>query len=102
MNRYIDFCSNPDNKIDKGWWAHWPSNHKEKPISEQDILKYAKDSSKAIYILGRGFGEDMDVVLEKGSYYLTDEEEALISLLSEHFKDLIIILNLHYHHFVKH
>ena len=94
MNRYIDFCSNPDNKIDKGWWAHWPSNHKEMPISEQDILKYARDSSKAIYILGRGFGEDMDVVLEKGSYYLTDEEEALISLLSEHFKDLIIILNI--------
>ena len=94
MNQYIDFCHNPQNKIDKGWWAHWPFYHNEMLVNENEIKEYAKDSSKAIYIIGRGFGEDFDVKLEKGSYYLTDEEEIMISLLSKCFNDLIVILNI--------
>ena len=46
-----------------------------------------------MYVLNRAYGEEFDSKPEKGYWYLTDEEEQNIQVLSKSFKHLIVLIN---------
>ncbi|MCR4593567.1 MAG: glycoside hydrolase family 3 C-terminal domain-containing protein [Clostridiales bacterium] len=89
---YKEWCDN--NPIDHGVWAHWPRSFPEMSLDEKAVESAAQNSDSAVYIIGRSSGEDRENVLEKGSYYLTDEEKNILTLLSEHFDKITVLLNI--------
>lgn len=73
-------------------WGKWPLSFAEMPIDEATIKEAAKRSATAIVVVGRAAGEDRESVLEPGSYYLTEDEERLLSRVSEVFSQTIAIV----------
>ena len=69
----------------------------EDRIPDEELLKTAKEKSDiAVMMISRAAGENMDLSTKKGEYYLTDDEEALLSALRENFARLIVVLNVGY------
>lgn len=89
---YENWCKN--NPIDNGFWGHWPWRYPEMPLSEDIVKKARAKSSKALVVLGRAAGEDRENKLEKGSFYLHDEETAMLDAVTAQFDDVIIIMNI--------
>lgn len=83
-----------ENPFDKGeGWAKEPWCQKEM-IPDEDVVKKAREKSEtAVIVIGRTAGEDKDNAPEKGSWFLTDEEEALLEVVSKHFDKTAVILN---------
>lgn len=79
---------------DHGVWGMWPRCHPEMPVCEELVAQAKAVSDTAIIVLGRASGEDRENLLEKCSYYLTDEETALLSVVTKHFPDAILLLNI--------
>lgn len=82
------------NVVDPGFWAHWPRFYPEMPISETSVKTAAEVSNKALIVIGRSAGEDRENVLEKGSFYLTKQEKALIGKVTSAFKKVVLLLNI--------
>jgi beta-glucosidase len=83
-----------ENPIDHGVWGHWPRYYPEMPLAESEVERIAQRNDVAVVVLGRSSGEDRDSTLEKGSFYLTDEEIQLLDDVTEHFEQTIILLNI--------
>lgn len=83
-----------ENPFDFGTgWAQEPWCQKEM-VSDKELVKSARAvSDVAVVVIGRTAGEDKDNSAEKGSWYLTDEEEALLSVVSEYFEETVVLLN---------
>lgn len=67
--------------------------HKESAYDEADVDDAASKTDTAVYVLARNSGEGSDRSLEKGDYYLTDEETANLKLLGQKFDKVIVVLN---------
>lgn len=89
---YNEWCK--ENPVDNGFWGHWPMCHDEMPLSEAVVREAADCSDTAFVVIGRAAGEDRENTLEKGSYYLTDEEDRMLSLVTRYFKRTCVILNI--------
>ncbi|AFG34580.1 beta-glucosidase-like glycosyl hydrolase [Fervidobacterium pennivorans DSM 9078] len=67
-------------------------------ISEEDIEKYALRNDVGIFIITRISGEGVDRKLEKGDFYLADDEISIMSKLStafrKHGKKFVVVLNI--------
>lgn len=67
-------------------------------ISEEDIEKYALRNDVGIFIITRISGEGVDRKLEKGDFYLADDEISIMSKLStafrKHSKKFVVVLNI--------
>lgn len=83
-----------ENPFDEGnGWATEPWFQKEF-VPDESIVKAArKKSDIAVIVIGRTAGEDRDNASEKGSWYLTDEEEALLDIVSKSFENTVVLLN---------
>lgn len=82
------------NPVDHGFWGHWPWRYPEMPLSTE-ILKNARDkSSKAVVVIGRAAGEDRENKLEKGSFFLHDEEVDMLDKVASYFDDIIVLMNI--------
>jgi len=69
----------------------------EDRIPPVEMLQRAKKKSDtAIMMITRASGENMDSSSAKGEYYLTDEEENLIKILTQIFSRTIVVLNVGY------
>ncbi|MCR5217794.1 glycoside hydrolase family 3 N-terminal domain-containing protein [Treponema sp.] len=76
-----------------GQWAGEPWSQKEMPVSKDLAEEYAKNNSKALYVIGRNAGEDKDLKSVKGSWYLSDTEyENLVNICSA-FENVAVIFN---------
>ena len=74
-----------------GWVMPWAQTEM---VPSEDIVKAARaKSDTAVIVIGRTAGEDRDSKAEKGSWYLTDEEEALLEVVSKHFEKTAVLLN---------
>lgn len=82
------------NPVDNGYWGHWPMSYDEMPVSDALAKRAAAVSDTALVFLGRAAGEDRENRLEKGSYYLTDEEEKMLSAVSRYFTRWAVVLNI--------
>lgn len=83
-----------ENPFDKGnGWTTEPWSQKEY-VPDEDVVKAAREKSDvAIIVIGRIAGEDRDNAPQKGSWYLTDDEEALLNIVSRYFENTIVLLN---------
>ncbi len=69
----------------------------EDVLPEEALVRRAKEKSdRAIFVLSRASGESTDNSTRRGEYCLTEDEEALLSFLRQHFSRLIVILNVGY------
>lgn len=89
---YEKWCK--DNPVDHGVWGHWPRFYPEMPADEALVKAASENSDCAVVVIGRSSGEDRENVLEKGSYYMTDDELNLIAKVTESFKKTVIIFNI--------
>lgn len=89
---YRNWCS--ANPVDEGFWGRWPRYFPEMPLDASEIEAAAKRNDKAVVFIGRSSGEDRENTAEKGSFYLTDEEMALIKNVTEFFDDVVVVLNI--------
>ena len=90
---YADWSAMPENVPNHGWWGHWPYYHEDMPLTAELVEKAAKESSVALFVIGRAAGEDRENVLEPGSYYLTDREKENLKLVCETFQRVALILD---------
>ncbi len=85
---------NEENPIDHGFWGHWPRCYPDMLLDE-GIVKNAADASDcAVVCIGRSSGEDRENALEKGSFYLNDNERNMLTLVTKHFEKTVVLLNI--------
>lgn len=80
-------------QVDDGVWGQWPRFLEEMPVSDELITQVREHSDVAILVIGRAAGEDRENILEAGSYYLTEKEEALIKKVTTQFEKVVLIIN---------
>ena len=90
---YDTWCNSEDNKADHGWWGHWPMSHPEMPLKKQLVIEASKRADTALGVIGRAAGEDRENTLTQGSYYLTDEEIAMLDIVTDTFLHTVVLLN---------
>ncbi len=83
-----------ENPADHGFWGHWPRSHPEMPLSKAQAEQAKAQSEQAIVVIGRASGEDRENLLEQGSYYLTDQETAMLRTVTESFDNTVLLLNI--------
>lgn len=88
---YAAWCA--ENPVDQGWWGHWPFSYPEMELDETLVRDAAKTAQTALVVIGRAAGEDRENMLEKGSYYLTEDERTMLDLVTEHFKRVAVLMN---------
>lgn len=83
-----------ENPFDLGeGWGGEPWSQKEMPLDEGLVKETAKSCETAIVIIGRTAGEEQDNRLEAGSYLLSDDEIAMLAVVREHFKKVVLLFN---------
>ena len=83
-----------ENPTDEGLgWGQEAWSQVEMPVSSELAEKMASRNDAAVLIIARTAGEDRDNTAEKGSYYLSDSEEQMLSAVSAAFERTIVILN---------
>ena len=83
-----------DNPFDKGQgWGQEPWCQKEMDIDISEVEKSREFGDKAIIVIGRTAGEDRDNSASRGSYLLSEDEEALIKKVTSVFDKVIVVLN---------
>lgn len=67
-------------------------------LSEDDVEKFAKRNSVAVFVVSRISGEGYDLKPEKGDFYLSDDERSLLEKVSRIFHryggKVIVVLNI--------
>lgn len=82
------------NPYDNGHgWATEPWSQKEMPLNDNLVKAVSKRNDAAVVIIGRTAGEDKDNSYTKGSYFLSDEENNMIRVVSENFEKTVVVLN---------
>lgn len=83
-----------ENPFDLGeGWGGEPWSQKEMPLDEGLVKETAKSCETAIVIIGRTAGEEQDNRLEAGSYLLSNDEIEMLTVVREHFKKVVLLLN---------
>lgn len=83
-----------ENPFDLGeGWGGEPWSQKEMPLDEGLVKETAKSCETAIVIIGRTAGEEQDNRLEAGSYLLSDDKIAMLTVVRKHFKKVVLLLN---------
>ncbi len=90
---YENWCSKPANEPNDGWWGHWPMCYPEADVPADLVTAAAKNNDVAVVVIGRAAGEDRENTLTKGSYYLTDEEIALLDKVTSSFGKTVAVID---------
>ncbi len=90
--KYEDWCK--VNVINDAVWGMWPRFYPEMPIDDSEIANAQKASDCAVVTIGRSAGEDRENALDKGSYYLTDDERKLLKAVTSRFEKTVVLLNI--------
>ncbi|MEZ5086961.1 MAG: glycoside hydrolase family 3 C-terminal domain-containing protein [Tessaracoccus sp.] len=89
--RYRSWCE--ENPVDHGEWGSWPTSYPEMPVEDSWVGAAAGEADAAIVVIGRAAGEDRDNSLTPGSYYLTDDEQAMLEAVTGAFRETIVVVN---------
>lgn len=76
-----------------GFWGNWPRYFEEMPLTQEQIQAAASRCDTALVVIGRAAGESRENTLEPGSYYLTDDEKALLSRVTEAFEKTVVVID---------
>ncbi|MBQ8029383.1 MAG: glycoside hydrolase family 3 protein [Clostridia bacterium] len=88
---YENWCT--ENPVSDGFWGHWPMCYDEMPVKADFVKEQAQKSDTAVIVIGRAAGEDRENTLTEGSYYLTKEEENLLSCVCDAFSKVVVLLD---------
>lgn len=83
-----------ENPANHGVWGNWPRFHPEMPVTESLVRQAKQASEHAVIVIGRASGEDRENTLEKGSYFLTDEEEQMLRQVTAAYPDAVLVMNI--------
>lgn len=83
-----------ENPVDHGFWGHWPWRYPEMPLSDELLKNARAKSQKAVVVIGRAAGEDRENKLEKGSFFLDNEELEMLDKVAFYFDDIIVLMNI--------
>lgn len=89
---YENWCEK--NPIDHGVWGQWPRFYPEMPLTKRIVALDRRDEDTAVVVIGRSSGEDRENALEKGSYYITDEEIDMLSTVTAEYEKVVVLLNI--------
>ena len=89
---YEDFLA--AHPADRGGWGDWPFSYPEPEVPQSVLDEAAAKTDRAVVVIGRASGEDRDSEPERGSYYLTDAEEKLLSDVTARFAHVAVVLNI--------
>lgn len=78
--------------LGEGWGAE-PWSQKEMPLDEEIVKSAAEKGSTAIVIIGRTAGEEQEVTLTEGSYFLTELERDMLKKVRDGFEKVVVLLN---------
>lgn len=92
--RYVHWCGAEKNKVDHGWWGHWPTHHPEMPLDTDFVHQASTRCDTALIVIGRAAGEDRESTLTPGSYYLTEAEKSMLNTVTTEFQQTIVLLNI--------
>ena len=82
------------NPADHGFWGNWPRSHPEMPLTAEVVRQARGESEHAVVAIGRSSGEDRENALEGGSFYLTEEETAMLRAVTAEFDNVVLLLNI--------
>ena len=84
----------PDHPYEEGdGWATEPWFQEEMTPSQELVERAAQEADAAIVLIGRTAGEEHDNVPERGSWYLTEQEETMLERVCAAFRRTIVLLN---------
>ncbi|MBR5513959.1 MAG: glycoside hydrolase family 3 protein [Ruminococcus sp.] len=78
--------------LGEGWGAE-PWSQKEMPLSDEIVKNAAAKGNTAVVIIGRTAGEEQEVTLDEGSYFLTELEKDMLKKVREGFEKVVVLLN---------
>ena len=83
-----------ENPVDPGvGWGQEKWSQPEMPLSDEVVKAAAQRNDVAVMVIARTAGEDRDNTAEKGSFYLSDGEEEMISKVCAAFERTVVLLN---------
>lgn len=88
---YTRWCA--ANRPDEGTWGNWPRYFEEMPLERETVRAAAARAGVAVVVIGRAAGEARENTLDKGSYYLTDDERALLDAVTAEFTSTVVVLD---------
>lgn len=91
-SKYEKWCS--ENIINDSVWGMWPRFYPEMPLDDMTVRSAKMNSDCAVVVIGRSSGEDRENVLEKGSFYITDEEKNILDKVTSVFDKVMVLLNI--------
>lgn len=74
-------------------WGQEAWSQPEMPLTEDLCKTLAERNDAAVIVIARTAGEDRDNTADKGSYYLSDSEEAMLEKVTAAFDRTIVLLN---------
>ncbi len=93
LDYYEEWVTENPYNAGNGQWASEPWCQTEMTLPEDLVKNSTKSSDTAVVVIGRTAGEDRDNYMGKGSYLLSDEEEAMLSIVSKYYKKIAVVLN---------
>lgn len=88
---YEKWCAK--NIPDEGEWGTWPTHFEEMPLNDALVKEAAAMSDVALVVIGRSAGEDRESLLAPGSFYLTDSELEMLNLVTDHFDQVVVLID---------
>ena len=88
---YQTWCM--ENVPDEGEWGTWPTHFEEMPLSDTVVKEAKAVSDIALIVIGRSAGEARESLLVSGSFYLTDGEKQMLNLVTNHFEQVVVIID---------
>ena len=79
---------------DHGTWGNWPRSHPEMPLTEEVVAAARAETAHAVIVIGRSSGEDRENQLSGGSFFLTEEEIAMLRTVTAKFDSAVLVLNI--------
>ena len=74
-------------------WGQEAWSQPEMPLTAELCKDLAARNDAAVIVIARTAGEDRDNTADKGSFYLSDSEEAMLEAVSSAFDRTIVLLN---------
>jgi len=82
------------NPVDPGvGWGKENWSQPEMPLEDDVIRAAAEKNDAAVLVIARTAGEDRDNTAQKGSFYLSDGEEEMLSKVCSAFEKTVVLLN---------
>ena len=94
LAEYTDYCIAEQKKVEQVPPFMRRGTIDELVLPDRVVESAAERNDTAIISFARLAGEGQDRKLEKGDYYLSDEEHALLRSVRAHFKTVIVLLNI--------